>query len=807
MYIENRVKRMMFVGLMLFGTLLLSGCTRVEPNEKNDVTAEDITDRENDDEGNLKKYGESLQDLTIDDVSYYHDKAREVKIRYKEDTLIAAELWTIEGKKGFALYEKVDGELNQVIASVSTVKGHADTLVDLDNDGMFDGYVQFDNPLDMPEYIVEKHSEWVDEDSVITHEEFDLGDYPEDVDELVLQYYKLSLLYETYSDREISSRMEHINSYDIVMPKLDPDKLLKTFDGSEDGYAIEARYGEYYDSVIIKDINESGSMTTVCRIDINEDYNGKQTLNSAQEAIDLTEDNAIYSDDGETVTVHNANELVHHMASNKTFILMPGDYDMSGIDNRLNVEYFSWAFQNLENVKIQGSSDERLEVITYDMYYEVMSFTNCKNIHLENLYLGHEPMIKEYTCSGNVLYLNNVDGITIDNCDLFGCGVHAIYGWDINNLICNDSIFRDCSEDLIYIDSADVVEFNRCKFISRQSEHVMLSECSNVVFNDCTFEGFFAGYPNIYVNYSGIITEANDGIKHVIDTYADGIVTINNTSFIGENKLDSLNEQIGTLLGDYNAAASIYFDELEWQQYIYVEGIMNNIESATQLIPTVDRIRAAVSSETDNVDQDGNHMNTVINLEARLNNQLIQIWANDDIGIRIRGLDDNASALMGKDIYYTADDAKEKLRDKLMDFKTDDGVVDSGYTPEDAIITMDAIRILDDNVNYEFAIQYGNEQFHRSFVVNATTGEVGIHISNGINYGLEAPTDVIWDKTINAFKEYYYEILPTSLYCMYVVGDHVVVFNNEHSTYGELFYIYESDHGIVIEYDYEWEGC
>lgn len=40
------------------------------------------------------------------------------------------------------------------------------------------------------------------------------------------------------------------------------------------------------------------------------------------------EDTTIISEDGKTITVHNAQELIYYLESDKHFLLMPGDYDL-----------------------------------------------------------------------------------------------------------------------------------------------------------------------------------------------------------------------------------------------------------------------------------------------------------------------------------------------------------------------------------------------------------------------------------------------------------------------------------------------
>lgn len=138
----------------------------------------------------------------------------------------------------------------------------------------------------------------------------------------------------------------------------------------------------------------------------------------------------------------------------------------------------------LENLSIEGRTGA--EIVVDARYAEVLIFQWCKNVSLRNITLGH---LIEGSCDGGVLELRNCENITIDHCDLFGCGIYGIAAFESKNIECKSSIIRDCSEGIIEIrDNCESVHFEQCDFYRNKSWSTLcLSGAEGTEFRECRF--------------------------------------------------------------------------------------------------------------------------------------------------------------------------------------------------------------------------------------------------------------------------------------------------------------------------------
>ena len=217
------------------------------------------------------------------------------------------------------------------------------------------------------------------------------------------------------------------------------------------------------------------------------------------------------------ITVNNAQELASQIASNTHIKLMPGSYDLNSVDRSYYTFYFNGSFKYLENVIIEGIGEGQVDFLTESAESEVLRITNSKNITLKNLNLGHKPPVRSGYCEDGVISLSGCDGITIDNCTLFGCGTIGIYANNVSNLVCTNSTIRDCAEDLVCLVNSRDVLFQDCTFKSRDFEEIMLYEVSNISMVNCSLIGEKTYYPNILFNGKPIISEPIDGREYIVN--------------------------------------------------------------------------------------------------------------------------------------------------------------------------------------------------------------------------------------------------------------------------------------------------
>lgn len=141
----------------------------------------------------------------------------------------------------------------------------------------------------------------------------------------------------------------------------------------------------------------------------------------------------------------------------------------------------------IKNLTISsGDASRRSSIEVTPRYANVLGFIACDNLVFRNLLLGHT---KEGYCTNGVLGFDGCNGITIDNCGLFGCGTEGIELRRCNNFRMNDSEIFQCAYHIMHLFGSSNCTFTNCVFYqNKEFEQVSVDgECVNVLFEKCVF--------------------------------------------------------------------------------------------------------------------------------------------------------------------------------------------------------------------------------------------------------------------------------------------------------------------------------
>lgn len=253
----------------------------------------------------------------------------------------------------------------------------------------------------------------------------------------------------------------------------------------------------------------------------------------------------VISEEGmETVTVTNVDEFLAAIASDTLIYMEPGVYDLTEAVDYAAVrpfnEHISWTYcgdgetkneyeisiKNVDNLSIIGSGRAEVTVCTKPRFADVLKFTDCSNICIETLTVGHtaEPGI----CVGGVIAFEAVTGAGIKDCELYGCGTVGVIADNSRYIYTEHSTIRDCS-----LGGAQV------------------RSCEDVRFTDCEFYGCcYSGWGNVFsVSSSNGFAVVNSKVH---DCPATGLISSNygrNTFILGtevcNNSFDAMFETSG----------------------------------------------------------------------------------------------------------------------------------------------------------------------------------------------------------------------------------------------------------------------
>ena len=171
-------------------------------------------------------------------------------------------------------------------------------------------------------------------------------------------------------------------------------------------------------------------------------------------------------------------ELINSINSKATINLYNGDYCISNLvlaDDE-NVYYENvfdgreLIIKDLNDLSFIGIEDN-VNILVEPRYANVITFIGCNNIKISNIFLGHT--LKDGYCTGGVLKFINCSNVTIEDCNIFGCGRIGIDVLNCSNFNIKSSNIYECSEEILKVingwksnlfDIIDtVVEFNETR--------------------------------------------------------------------------------------------------------------------------------------------------------------------------------------------------------------------------------------------------------------------------------------------------------------------------------------------------------
>lgn len=199
--------------------------------------------------------------------------------------------------------------------------------------------------------------------------------------------------------------------------------------------------------------------------------------------------------------VTNVDDLLAALAPGAEILLAEGEFRLDSASNYGSQDpspYYTWEnyvingfalqLKDLENVTIRGCGKGKTTLLTEPRSADVLALTNCKNITLENLTLGHTSLPEP--CEGRVLTLDSSRGVTLKGLGLFGCGTTGVYTSLCADVTVQDCEIYDCSYSGIHLWNSSDITVNSCAFHSLGKEMPVngvftISESKDITISNC----------------------------------------------------------------------------------------------------------------------------------------------------------------------------------------------------------------------------------------------------------------------------------------------------------------------------------
>lgn len=239
--------------------------------------------------------------------------------------------------------------------------------------------------------------------------------------------------------------------------------------------------------------------------------------------------------------VSTAEDLVRAIGPNRTIILDPGEYVITGLPQSSRA-HVTWeevhdgdqiVVCNVSGLRICTEGGKPASILVSPRYAYVLSFRDCKDVSLENILFGHTKE-KGY-CTGGVLSFARCENVVIRNSILHGSGHEGLTVADSSNVTFADSIIRDCTYGIMSLSKSSQIVFLKSQFIDNQIfDLISIRRCEDVTFRECEIRRNRAG------------SEGEDTDHPLFSVSSSSRVTVRD-SIIRDNEVDYLLHRKGTL--------------------------------------------------------------------------------------------------------------------------------------------------------------------------------------------------------------------------------------------------------------------
>ena len=146
---------------------------------------------------------------------------------------------------------------------------------------------------------------------------------------------------------------------------------------------------------------------------------------------------------------------------------------------------YELVISGVDDLTIYSDIEDEVEIQVEPRYAVVLNFDACTNIYLKHLIVGHTE--EEAYCTGAVLNFSSCENISLNGMDLYGCCTYGIEGDYTDGIYVSDSVIRDCSYGLMYLQCCTSLDFESCSMYGCDGYNMIDVYSTQGEFNDCSF--------------------------------------------------------------------------------------------------------------------------------------------------------------------------------------------------------------------------------------------------------------------------------------------------------------------------------
>lgn len=200
------------------------------------------------------------------------------------------------------------------------------------------------------------------------------------------------------------------------------------------------------------------------------------------------------------VQVSTVDELLAAIAPDTEIILVEEMYDLSTASDYGTgfTDYYYWeeefdgpnlVITNVDNLTIRSEDGDPKAhtVAAIPRYAHIFTFSRCTNITLSGFTAGHT--VEPGSCIGGVLKFLDSDGILVENCGLYGCGILGVHAELCSDVTVKDCEIYECSYGGIQMYDVRDAAIQNCIFRDLGGDSLVFNGCRDVTIDGETVAG------------------------------------------------------------------------------------------------------------------------------------------------------------------------------------------------------------------------------------------------------------------------------------------------------------------------------
>ena len=200
----------------------------------------------------------------------------------------------------------------------------------------------------------------------------------------------------------------------------------------------------------------------------------------------------------ETIRVSSAGAFLNAVAPGAVIELAPGVYNLTeylrGTSEHVS-DYVARSFtdgwqagiHDVAGLTIRGAGIGVTEIVAEPRYSDVLCFTGCSDVVIENVTFGHT--IEQGNCQGAVLEFDDCRNVALRSLDLYGCGTYGVSANGVTGLTLDSCVIRECSYGIVDLSSCGDSVLKDCALRDNGGFDLLSLRNASVRFDGCTFTG------------------------------------------------------------------------------------------------------------------------------------------------------------------------------------------------------------------------------------------------------------------------------------------------------------------------------